>query len=268
MLRCLVAVALVAGVGLPVCAQRGGSMGHAGGFASHGAPAMRGGFAPGGRGSFMGAPRLNGNRFAGAAPNMRMAGRGREAGEFSRRGGYAGQYRYHRPYAPFYGVGLPYNLGYIGPDCLDSFDCGSYGDYSDPAPQQPAAAYPPDGYDPAPMQQAETAPISPYRPTYQRPFPSPEPAPAPSSSSRPAYQRPFLPTPEPAAESAVTLVFKDGRPAEQIHNYMLTRTTLYVQDAQRREIAVADLDLTATEKVNRDSGVEFQLPTGAKSARP
>jgi hypothetical protein len=62
------------------------------------------------------------------------------------------------------------------------------------------------------------------------------------------------------AENAVTLVFKDGRPSEEIHNYMLTRTTLYVQDEHRREISVDEIDLTATQKANKDAGVEFRLP--------
>jgi hypothetical protein len=61
-------------------------------------------------------------------------------------------------------------------------------------------------------------------------------------------------------DDAVTLVFKDGRAPEKIHNYALTRTTLYVTDARRREIPVAALDLAATEKVNRAAGVNFQLP--------
>lgn len=59
---------------------------------------------------------------------------------------------------------------------------------------------------------------------------------------------------------AVTLVFKDGRPPETIHNYALTRSTLYVTDGRRREIPVADLDLAATEKANREAGVSFELP--------
>ena len=59
---------------------------------------------------------------------------------------------------------------------------------------------------------------------------------------------------------AVTLVFKDGRPVEKIHNYALTRTTLYVTDGRRQEIPVAALDVAATEKVNRAAGVRFQLP--------
>jgi len=61
-------------------------------------------------------------------------------------------------------------------------------------------------------------------------------------------------------DEAVTLIFKDGRAPETIHNYALTRTTLYVTDARRQEIPVAALDLAATEKVNRAVGVRFQLP--------
>ncbi len=79
------------------------------------------------------------------------------------------------------------------------------------------------------------------------------------------------PEPEPSApivvtagslynDDPVTLVFKDGRAPEKIHNYALTRTTLYVTDGRRREIPVAALDLTATEQANRAAGVDFQLP--------
>jgi hypothetical protein len=59
---------------------------------------------------------------------------------------------------------------------------------------------------------------------------------------------------------AVTLVFKDGRPPEQIHNYILTRTTLFVRDQHARKIPTDQLDLAATAKVNQDAGVDFQLP--------
>jgi hypothetical protein len=60
--------------------------------------------------------------------------------------------------------------------------------------------------------------------------------------------------------NAVTLVFKDGRAPQRIHNYALTRTTLYVTDGRPREIPVAALDLAATEQANRAAGVNFQLP--------
>ena len=62
------------------------------------------------------------------------------------------------------------------------------------------------------------------------------------------------------SEAAVTPVFKDGRPPEQIHNYLLTRTTLYVRDQHHRDIPLNQLDLAATQKVNHDAGVDFQLP--------
>jgi hypothetical protein len=61
-------------------------------------------------------------------------------------------------------------------------------------------------------------------------------------------------------ETAVTLVFKDGRPAEEIHNYILSRTTLTILDNRSRQIPVGDLDLAATEQANRGSGVDFHLP--------
>ena len=66
------------------------------------------------------------------------------------------------------------------------------------------------------------------------------------------------------SEDAVTLVFKDGRPSEQIHNYILTRTTLYVRDQHHRDIPLDQLDFAATQKLNRDAGVDFQLPEAPK----
>jgi hypothetical protein len=66
------------------------------------------------------------------------------------------------------------------------------------------------------------------------------------------------------SEDAVTLVFKDGRPPEQIHNYLLTRTTLYVRDQHGRDIPLDQLDLAATQKLNHDAGVDFQLPEAPK----
>ena len=63
-----------------------------------------------------------------------------------------------------------------------------------------------------------------------------------------------------AEEDALTLIFKDGRQSEQIHNYALTRTTLFVTDARMREIPLEELDLPATMRVNREAGVAFQLP--------
>ena len=298
MLRRLIAVALVAGgVALPMCAQRGGgargggSVGHSGGFsgrsggfsggryAMHSAPAFRGSFAPAGRTSLMGAPQFrsgyapvgrtswmgapqvggnrSGNRTGDRTGGAQAAFRGGPVRNGSGYGGRRPVYgpdRYRQPYLPAYGAGFGYgasgwwDANYPGYDFDSGFDESPYDDsgYNDSGYAAPAAApadaagYYPGGYGPQPTEQAEAAPPSDYRPVYQRP------------------------QPEPAPEDAVTLVFKDGRPAEEIHNYVLTRTTLYVQEQRLREIAVADLDLAATEKANREAGVDFRLPDGGQ----
>jgi hypothetical protein len=57
-----------------------------------------------------------------------------------------------------------------------------------------------------------------------------------------------------------TLVFKDGHQLE-IDNYAIVSQTLYdLTPGHTRKIALADLDLPATEKQNDDRGVSFQLP--------
>lgn len=59
-----------------------------------------------------------------------------------------------------------------------------------------------------------------------------------------------------------TLVFKDGNQME-IRNYAVVGQTLYdLSSGRPRRISLADLDLPATEKVNDDRGVSFELPSG------
>jgi hypothetical protein len=57
------------------------------------------------------------------------------------------------------------------------------------------------------------------------------------------------------------LIFKDGRPSEQIHNYLLTATTLTVLDQKYREIPVDQINLDATEQTNRADGIDFRVPS-------
>jgi hypothetical protein len=68
------------------------------------------------------------------------------------------------------------------------------------------------------------------------------------------------PAAEPSSEEGVTLVFKDGRPPVQVHDYVLTQNTLYVWDRHQLVIPTDQLDLAATAKANQDAGVDFQLP--------
>jgi hypothetical protein len=65
-------------------------------------------------------------------------------------------------------------------------------------------------------------------------------------------------------EDGVTLVFKDGRAPVLIHDYVLTRNTVYVWDRHQRVIPIDQLDMVATAKANQDSGVDFELPEAAK----
>jgi hypothetical protein len=250
----LFAIALaLAFVVLPAGAQRGGShstaVGHGGGFSSSHAPAFHSGFTGPSRSGFSHSTQFSGSRFV---PVRQAPGRITVPGNFNRRNDHDadGRFRrndrnrdqrFRRAYNPIYGVGLPYSVGFIGPDYSSYPDSGYY-DSPGYAPQQPQ----PDDYGPPPPEQYPGPP-------YQADASS-------DSSYRPAYQRPQPESPLPSQE-AVTLVFKDGRPNEQIYNYMLTRSTLYIQEQYLREISVDQLDLAAMAKVNGEAGVVFKLPS-------
>jgi hypothetical protein len=81
----------------------------------------------------------------------------------------------------------------------------------------------------------------------------------PTQSSPAAAAEP--PAPEPP-QAPTVLVFKDGHQSE-VENYAIFGQTLFdLTPGHRRKIALADLDLVATEKQNDDRGVTFQLPPG------
>ena len=72
------------------------------------------------------------------------------------------------------------------------------------------------------------------------------------------------PAPEPPAPPTV-LIFKDGRQLE-VSNYAIVSPTLYdLTPGHPRKIALADLDLLATQKQNDDRGITFQLPPSAQA---
>ena len=77
-----------------------------------------------------------------------------------------------------------------------------------------------------------------------------------------AYKQPEG-APDPASETPAdptTLVFKGGRELE-VTNYAIVGQTLYdLTPGHQRKVALAELDLNATQKLNDDRGVSFQLP--------
>jgi hypothetical protein len=225
----VVALAAV-GFALPVCAQRSAAHGS---FSAHSATAFRGGFATSTPRSFAGAPRYTGLSPLSSIPRLPGSS---ARNSVSRPNYYYGPGRYRRPYPARYGYGVPYlGAAWIAPDYLAYPDTPSYDD-SDAAPNYAA------GYDGPPPDQDEPAPAPVYSP-YVSPY----------------IEAPHVPA-SFAKEDAVTLIFKDGRPPQQIRNYAMTRTMLYVRDEHHRDIPLDQLDFDATQRVNHAAGVDFQLP--------
>ena len=89
------------------------------------------------------------------------------------------------------------------------------------------------------------------------------------SGRGPEYRSKDVPpaTSEPLPLAALTLIFKDGH-SQQIHNYAMTRTKIYVLDdaaaGRTLEIPLNTIDLQATEETNRQAGVDFSIPVSVK----
>ena len=280
----LLKIALVLGLSvIPSHAQRAMSSGHSGGFSgSRGfAPAanMSGGFNSGGFTSgirsgpvgtlaprpFNTSPTYRGNtlipsRASGAGmPNgytlipSRASGYGNWHDSPSQNGHHTYGGANHRPYAPYF---YP-NSTYFVPGLLNSY-FGYPGGYSayDGAPyldQQPNQDNNYSQPDPTPYYVSADQGQSPVQPVY-RPQDALPPPPVPAPS-------------EPSPRAALTLIFKDGH-SQQVHNYALTRTELYVLDdvasGRTPEIALNTIDLQATEETNRRAGVAFSVPVSVK----
>lgn len=269
----IAAVALGLATTIPICAQRAGHAGFAsrGTGVSHAAPAFRGGsFAAPAPMRYRGVPVTRAARpYAPAPPMARFAApssryvtvappaRRPAFYQPQKNHAYSGDHHPRIRTYPIYPVSV---VGYFPPDLLDSdlFDepyyDNSYDDnsaYAQPPVPQPGYAdngYPDNGY--AANGYPQPAPES-YYPPYPQPQAQQEQAPA--------------ITPEvqyvPGSADTVTLIFKDGRPPEQVQNYIATKKTLTVINGSRHyDIPIADLDVLATIKANRETGVGFQLP--------
>lgn len=221
-LRLLLPTALLAFTAVSVPAQRGG--GHFSAPAGFHAGSPIHGFSSA---NLITAPRY--------APAGRLGAATPRLADIGRRTRYGGPSRYRRSYPGLLGYGVPIPAGWVWPGYL-SFDSGFTSDAGSVAPAEP---YLPDaGPYAAPDEPAEAAPPSAYRPAYQ----------------------PQQPAADPGEGTPVTLVFKDGRPPEEVRNYLITRTTLYVQEDHLRAIPVADLDLAETQRINRFVGIDFAVP--------
>jgi len=88
----------------------------------------------------------------------------------------------------------------------------------------------------------------------------------PAQDASPAHSNAAAAPPEPESpQDPTTLVFRDGHQIE-VENYAIVGQILYdLTPGHPRKIALADLDLPATEKQNDVHGVTFQLPPGAQA---
>jgi hypothetical protein len=67
------------------------------------------------------------------------------------------------------------------------------------------------------------------------------------------------------AQPPTVLVYKDGHQS-QVVNYAIVGETLYdLSDGRTKRVALAELDLSATEKQNDVRGVDFRIPATMKS---
>ncbi len=154
--------------------------------------------------------------------------------------------RYRTPYrsAIVFG-GLPWYGPWLDLSASDFLDYPDEPGYDDSTITPYSPDYAGQGYDYPQADQEPLAPPANYQPFYGSPQTS-----SPSNSL--------------VSQEAVTLIFKDHRPNEVIHNYLLTGTTLTVWDQNPRNIPVDQIDIVATEKVNRSAGVDFYLPGDVK----
>jgi len=174
-------------------------------------------------------------------------------------------------YAGYPWLGIPY-LGYYGSDLLgypsDFFDTsdtsdGSANNYV--TEDYPGSyAYPPQGPDPNQddSNQGYQNQGNPNQGDQNLDFenqPNPPNQPYGYQTS-PQNYRPNRAVAPPPDQPTVTLVFMDGH-RQQIHNYILSRDTLTVLDLRSQQIPVERIDLAATEKLNKDAGVSFHLPS-------
>jgi hypothetical protein len=266
---------IVALTTLPVCAQRGMA---GGGFAGHGASVGRGGFsAPVSRGSGGGGFRAPSGSYAYRPPvaiNRYPAGNSgfRPAyhpGYAYHNPGYGYHYPGHGPYWPGHWPGYwnhgvyittvwpgyyyPYFWGYPGWGYSgfsdDSDDSQSYPNYEQQAPAQNYGYY-------GPESSAYEAPAMPSDYAQSQRIGG-------SSHRMPYTGLSAQSAGTPEQENPVTLIFRNGSAPRQVHNYMLTATTLWVLDQTYQEIPLNQIDIAATVAKNREAGIDFHVPGGS-----
>jgi hypothetical protein len=79
-----------------------------------------------------------------------------------------------------------------------------------------------------------------------------------AAGARSAYPGQMVSTPPPQ-QPPLKVILKDGQKLE-VHNYLLTATTLTVLDDNYRQIPLDQIDVNATRQTNLANGLDFRVP--------
>ena len=149
----------------------------------------------------------------------------------------------------FGGFGYPYYSSYGYPGYVDP----GYGYNGDPSYSQPAYSEP--AYGPPAAQEPAGPSQTELELSYQVEQLSQQ-----IEQLRQQQAQPPRPVPPEPTPMSTVLVFRDGHRIE-IQNYAIVGQTLWVLDQRNSsKIAVADLDVDATQKENHVRGLRFQAP--------
>ena len=91
-----------------------------------------------------------------------------------------------------------------------------------------------------------------------------EDAPPPATASKSNRDKDATDERDAKSIDPTVLVFRDGH-QQEVTNYAIMGQTVYVFDKRTQKIALTDLDVAATIKLNDDHGVDFHVPVHTKS---
>jgi hypothetical protein len=200
----------------------------------------------------------------------------RGGGEFNRQGRRGFEDGYGFPFAPFYYPDYFYPDNYYDDSDLDYRDRAPLDPPIQPRPMQ---VYQPPAPPPVPGDslvleirdgrwvriptggELENAAIPASAPADLGPTPK-----AHGAAAKATETEPSSPPPSPPLPPAV-LVFRDGH-TEEVQKYMIQGSDLYATSAYSttgswtKKIPLADLNIPASLKINKDRGTKFYLPSG------
>jgi hypothetical protein len=192
--------------------------------------------------------------------------------------------RDHRRRQYFRGYGLAFSYGYGYPgvwpgypflwnlsSCILGCDASDYGSYDNPSGYGAGYGDNAGSVAPAPYGQYGDAmmqyPGYPAAPAYSGEGQADYQPPADDApAARSAYSGEVVSTPPPP-QPPLKVIMKSGQQL-QVHNYMLTSTTLTVLDDKYRQIPLDEIDVPATRQSNLADGLDFRIPHAPREATP